>query len=346
MGDDPRVTVLMPARNAAAFLPASLESIFAQTYRNFEIVVVDDASGDQTPELLAGASDARLRVLRLGTHRGVAAALNAGLGLARGRYVARMDADDLAMPDRLELELGLLERSRSIGIVGGNLQPVDVQGVPLGAPTNVPTSPGHVRWMLHVHNCVNHPTVVARRDVLQDLGGYRTDAEPAEDYDLWIRAIEVTHIANVPDVVVRYRLHEGSSSAANAADATGSADAIAASALSRLLGRAPDPAVVRVLRGGGWHEPSSADHHRAASALLWRFTSAILTDRSLTRDERAWIRRDAIGWFGGLVRSLARHDPVAAASLVLPHRDGPPAWAFASGAATAGRRAVRAFARC
>lgn len=344
MGDDPRVTVLMPARNAAAFLPASLESIFVQTYRNFEVVVVDDASGDQTSDILAGASDQRLRVFRLERRAGVAAALNAGLGLARGRYVARMDADDIAMPDRLERELELLERERSVGIVGGNLQPVDVQGSPLGAPTNVPTSPGHVRWMLHVHNCVNHPTVVARRDVLEGLGGYRTGAEPAEDYDLWVRAIEVTHIANVPDVVVRYRLHEGSSSTANAADATGSADAIAESALTRLLGRAPDPDVVRALRGAGRHEPASADQLRAASALLWRFTGAILADPSLTRDERASIRRDAIGWFGGLVRSMARHDPVAAASLVLPHRDGPPAWAFASGAATAGRR-VRSLVR-
>jgi Glycosyl transferase family 2 len=345
MGDDPLVTVLIPARNAAAFLPASLESIFAQTYRDLEVVVVDDASADQTPDLLAGASDPRLRILRLERQRGVAAALNAGLEVARGRLVARMDADDIALPDRLERELGLLQRDRSVGIVGGNLQPIDERGRLSGAPTDVPTSPGHVRWMLHVHNCVNHPTVVARREVLEDLGGYRGDAEPAEDYDLWVRAIEVTRIANVPEVVVRYRLHGGSSSTANLVDATRSADAVASSALTRLLGHAPNPDALRALRASEPRERTSAQQLRGASALLWRFTGAVLADPSLTRDDLASIRRDAVGWFGALLRRAARHDPLLAASLVLPYRDGPPAWALARGAAAAGRSAVRSLAR-
>lgn len=345
MVDDPSVTVLMPARDAAAFVGASLESILTQTYADLEVVVVDDASADRTPEILAGVPDLRLRILRLERRAGIAAALNAGLRVARGRYVARMDADDLALPMRLERQVAALERDASVGIVGGNLQPIDVDGAPLGAPTKVPTSPGHVRWLLHVHNCINHPTVVAKRSILADLGGYRSDAEPAEDYDLWARAIEVTRIANVPDVVVRYRVHGASTSTASAADADRSAQAIAAATLSRLLGRAPDPDALRVLRGAEGSHGWSAEQLREANALLWRFTRAVLSDRTLTREDRASIRRDAVARFGVLLRSAARHDRVAAATLALPGPDGPPPWAVLRAATTAGRKVARSFAR-
>jgi Glycosyl transferase family 2 len=345
MEDKPTVTVLMPVRDGAAFVGASLESVLSQAYTDLEVVVVDDASIDATPEILAGVSDPRLRILSLARRAGISAALNAGLDAARGRYVARMDADDVALPDRLERQVAALERDRSIGIVGGNLQPIDVHGRSLGSATSVPTSPGHIRWMLHVHNCVNHPTVVAQRSVLADLGGYRSEAEPAEDYDLWVRAIGVTRIANVPDVVVRYRVHDESTSATSPADADRAANAVAAAALTRLLGRAPDPDALRALRDPERSGGSPSEHLRDASSLLWRFTRAVLSHPALTREDGASIRRDAVGWFGALVRSAARHDPVAAATLVLPGRDGPPAWALVGGAAAAGRRVVRSFTR-
>jgi glycosyltransferase involved in cell wall biosynthesis len=345
MEHEPSLTVLMPVHDADTFIGASLESVLTQTYADIEVVVVDDASADSTPEILAGVSDPRLRILRLERSAGIAAALNAALDEARGRYVARMDADDVALPDRLERQVAALERDPSIGIVGGNLQPIDVNGHPLGPPTSVPTSPGHVRWMLHVHNSVNHPTVVARRSVLVGLGGYRSDAEPAEDYDLWVRALEVTRIANVPEVVVRYRVHGASTSARSPGDADRAANAVAAEALTRLLGRAPDPDALRVLRDAARSEGSPTEHLRAASSLLWRFTRAVLSDRTLPREDRTWIRRDAIIWFGSLFRSAARHDPVAAATLALPGPDGPPAWALAGGAAAAGRKVIRSFTR-
>lgn len=334
---EPNVTVLMPVHDAASFLGEALDSVFAQTYRDFEIVLVDDASTDGIDGVLGGYADPRLRILRRAEQGGIAAALNDGLGAARGRYLAQMNADDIALPDRFARQIDFLEHHPRIGIVGGNQQPIGLDGRPQGPASTLPTLPGHVRWMLHVHNCVNHPTVVARRDVMETVGGYPREVV-GEDYLLWVRATEVTRVANIADVVLRYRVHPGSTSSLLAEEMHARALEIAEDALMNLLGERPTREALVVLRDPPRAERAPVEDVREAVTLLWRFTRAVLEGHELDAAERAAIRRSATGWFTGLVRATARHRPAAAAGLLVPSSAGPPAWAFGEAAAMGWRR--------
>jgi len=340
---EPRLTVLLPVYNAAGFLGEALDSVFAQTYTDFELVLVDDASTDEIEEVLDRHGDPRLRVLRRMVRGGTAVALNDGLAEARGRYAAVMHADDVSLPDRLARQIEFLDRHPEVGIVGGNQQPIDVEGRPVGPATRLPTLPGHIRWMLHVHNCLNHPTIIARRDLLHDLGGYRPAAVPAEDYALWIDAMEAARIANVDDVVVRYRLHPGSASSARPDEMEARALDAAVEALSRLLGAPPDRTVLRILRDPPRAERAPIADVREAASLLWRFTAAVVDAGGLDHDERAAVGRSAIGWFSHLVRATARRRPADVTSLLANGDYRPPVWVLMESARI--RRARGRYAR-
>jgi glycosyl transferase family 2 len=318
------VSVLIPVRNGARFLGEALESVSAQTYDDFEIILVDDASTDEIREVLERYPDPRLRVLRRGEPGGTAIALNDGLAEARGRYVAVMHADDIALAHRLALEVEFLNHHPDVGIVGGNQQPIDVDGRSIGSATHLPTSPGHIRWMLHVHNCLNHPTIMARRHVLVDLGGYRPDAVPAEDYFLWIDALETTRIANIDDVVLRYRIHPESASSTRSQEMDSLALDASEEALVRRLHAPPDRSALRILRDPALAEAASIAEVRGAASLLWRFTDAVVGGGGLEPDERRAIERSAIGWFSHLTKASARRSLGAAARLAVSPATRPP----------------------
>jgi hypothetical protein len=316
MRGEPAVSVVIPARDAERWLADALESVLTQTFAELEVIVVDDASTDATPDVLARCVDPRLRTYRLETHAGVAEALNRALKAARGRYVARMDADDVSLPDRLAVQVAFLEDHVSVGIVGGNMRPIDGSGAVVGDATDVPTSPGHIGWMLHARNCVNHPTVVARRDVLLRLGGYRAAAVPAEDYDLFVRAARITELASVSDVVLLYRVHPESTSSVRSRAMTEAADLVAEGALADLLGEAPDRSALEILRRPGQAAGAPMEAVRGAVDLLWRSADESLGSGAVTQMERAAIRRSAVGWFEQIVRTVARDHPLAALALV------------------------------
>jgi hypothetical protein len=252
-----------------------------------------------------------------------------------------MDADDIALPHRLARQVTFLDRTPSVGILGANLQPVGPEDRVTAPATSVPTLAGHVGWMLHLHNCLNHPTVVARRTVLQELGGYRPEMVPAEDYDLWVRALTMTRVANLPDVVLRYRVHPKSISVVHRRSAEDRALSVAERALSRLLGRAPQRDAVRILRHPAEASNAPAQHVQEATLLLWRFTDAALEDPRLATEERTAIRRTASTWFRHLLRATGLQRPAVAAQVLFPRRTAPPAWLFAE-MLTAATRRVRA----
>lgn len=205
----PDVSVIMPVRNGQRFVEAAVRSILAQTHANFELLAIDDASTDATPAILdrLTAGDGRMRVLRDG-RPGLVAALNRGLAEARGALVARMDADDVAMPPRLELQRAALARAPHLAMIGGQVAFIDAAGVDLRRRSRHPLDPAAIAARLRRGDCVvAHPTVMARRQVLEALGGYRAAYQCAEDIDLWLRVAEHAPIGNLPDVVLRYRIH-------------------------------------------------------------------------------------------------------------------------------------------
>lgn len=206
---EPLISVVMPVFNGAEFVDEAVRSIRAQTFRNLELICVDDGSTDTTLEKLRvhAAADPRVRVIEQ-NHGGVIAALHRGFAEARGRLIARMDSDDVSVPSRLERQLDFLAANPSVILVGGCVEVTDAAGRVL-ARVSVPTQPAEIRERLRRGNCMVHPTVLFRREVLE-IGGFRQAYLDAEDYDMWLRLSERADLANLDVVVLRYRRHRNS----------------------------------------------------------------------------------------------------------------------------------------
>jgi len=203
------VTVLMPVYNGAAYLGAAIESICRQTHSDFEFLIVDDGSTDGSGEILQAfaAQDSRIRLIH-GMHEGLATARNCGLALARGTVIVCMDADDVAMPERIERQLAYLAERPRVAAVGSALRLINKDGDPIAPPTKYPLTSEEIRkGLLSGYCALGHPTVAMRREAAVAVGGYRRAFDPADDYDLWIRLSERYALANMPDVLVDYRWH-------------------------------------------------------------------------------------------------------------------------------------------
>lgn len=210
----PLVSVLLPAYNAAPYLREAIDGIRAQTLADWELIVIDDGSTDGTPAILAGCDDPRLIVIRQ-ANAGVSAALNAGLARARGRYLARQDADDISHPERLARLAAFLDAHPEIDLVGSTFTAIAPDGSELYT-ARLMTQPLAIRRFLLAGNCLFHPGVMIRAVRLRAMNGYRLDARHVEDYDLWIRLGPVPRLAALPLPLVRYRVHPDNVSARHA----------------------------------------------------------------------------------------------------------------------------------
>jgi len=208
----PLVSVVLPVRDGAAFVAAAIGSILAQTFDAFELLVIDDGSRDATPAVVGdlAARDRRLRVLTQPL-LGLVPALNRGLAEARGFYVARMDADDLAMPERLARQVAALDRHPGVVALGSACGVIGRDGTMLGR-RSPPLTPAAIRDALRLGNCMIHPTMMLRRAAVLDAGGYRGAFRHAEDFDLWLRLSERHDLMNLPEALLAYRQHAGQSS--------------------------------------------------------------------------------------------------------------------------------------
>lgn len=202
------VGVLMPVRNGARWLPAALDSILGQTLPSIEVVVVDDGSIDASPGILAAyrARDPRLRVLA-SPDAGLVAALNHGLMACSARLVARMDCDDIALPDRLAEQAAEMRRRPRLAVLGGSVELIDAAGIVIGRqdyPDGIETVARLVEGPT-----LAHPAVMLDRHAVLAAGGYRPQYRLAEDYDLWLRLAErdPVSLGNLESLVLRYRIH-------------------------------------------------------------------------------------------------------------------------------------------
>ena len=205
------VSVILPVYNAAKTLPAALESLFAQTITNFEIIAVDDGSTDDSPAILraAAAEDPRLCPLYL-DRLGLVNALQQGLAACRGEYVARMDADDLCHPDRLKQQLEYLRAHTEISVVGCLVEILSLEAEREGFARyaewlNSLIDPQTIRRDIFVESPLAHPSIMLRREELLALGGYADNGWP-EDYDLWLRYFSAgKQFAKVPQTLLQWR---------------------------------------------------------------------------------------------------------------------------------------------
>ena len=204
----PLVSVLLAVRNDARYLPEALDSVLQQTVDDLELIVVDDASTDETPRILSATDGRRTVVLRNEEQLGLAASLNRGLDAAQGRYVARLDADDVALPNRLERQLAGIGNA---AVLGSAIRDLDEQGRE-GRLHRMPLGTRAVRWHGLFSSPFFHPTVLVDREALRDLR-YDTSYLESEDYDLWTRLLATgVEGANLEDALVLKRVHAGQAS--------------------------------------------------------------------------------------------------------------------------------------
>ena len=203
----PRVSVVMPIFNEGLLAGESIESVLSQTFTDFEFIIVDDGSTDGTPEILAtcAARDARVRVRRLPRNVSFREALNEGCRLARGEFIARLDGDDVCLPNRLAYQVAYLDAHPEVGVVGSAVQLVDKDGV-RGRVKRFPDEPSLVAWSMFFFNSVAHPAVMMRREMLDRVGFYPSEcAGGTEDYALFTALSRITRLANLSDVLLLHR---------------------------------------------------------------------------------------------------------------------------------------------
>lgn len=200
----PRVTVLMPVYNAAPFLAEAIRSILFQTFTDFEFLIIDDGSTDESVAIIEACQDSRIRLVSNGSNLGLVASLNRGLDLARGEYIARMDADDISLPERLERQVHFMDDHPKVGVCGCWVRFFPEE------PGNIWRLPERFDdihcWQFHTVG-VAHPSVMLRRRLFVELGlRYDPSYRHIEDFELWDRAMRHMQFANLPEVLVKYRV--------------------------------------------------------------------------------------------------------------------------------------------
>ncbi|WP_276353609.1 glycosyltransferase [Cohnella caldifontis] len=203
--DNPVVSVIMPVFNGEKFLKEAIDSILSQTFTDFELIIIDDGSTDHSRDIVLAYEDVRIRYERNDQNRRIVYTLNKGLNLARGMYVARMDADDICLPERLEKQVHFLDCNSEIGLVGSWIEVI-------GRTTGIvryPLEHNEIVSHLFFYNCFAHPSVMFRRELfLANNLLYSNQLIEAEDYELWVRSSKHLRMANLGEPYLRYRMHD------------------------------------------------------------------------------------------------------------------------------------------
>ena len=276
MSAPPRISVLLPVWNGAAYLGDALTGILAQTFADFELIVVDDGSTDETPAIIAACRDPRVRAFRR-PHGGLVAGLMFGLEQARAEWVARQDADDQSHPDRLAEQWRSVQHHPDAVLSHTATAPVGGGTGPIGW---FPRTQALLALKLCCHNPITHSAVMFRRAAALAAGGYRAAEFPAEDYALWGRLLEVGRIVGVPRPLVHYRVHAASVSRTHAPAQRDQTERLARDHCARFL-RLPATAAERARRvltpgpvavkewGWFWRHCAPRLRWRSAEAYAW-----------------------------------------------------------------------------
>lgn len=202
----PTVSVILPVYNTKMYIKESVESILQQTFSDFELLIIDDASTDGTQDIIKGFIDNRIVFIQKEKNSGYTQSLNSGIEFAKGKYIARMDADDISLPQRLEKQVAFLEAHEEVVVCGADAEIIgsNERFIPFFL-----THEEIITSML-ITNPMIHPVIMFRRSfLLENNIRYNESFEPAEDFELWVRIASIGKLANLPDVLLRYRKHTG-----------------------------------------------------------------------------------------------------------------------------------------
>lgn len=205
----PKISVVLPVYNGAKYIAEAVHSVLRQTEKNFELLLIDDGSTDETVSIIKSIPDERIRLFEQ-KHFGLVTQLNFGIESARSEFIARMDADDMIAPERLENQLYFLLQNPEIGVVGSAFIDIDDSRNRYGVQ-RYPEHDKEIKDALPVYCPILHPSVMYRKSIIQSVNGYMENCFPAEDLDLWLRLYNITSFANMKEPLVFYRRHQHNS---------------------------------------------------------------------------------------------------------------------------------------
>lgn len=208
----PIVTVLMPVYNAEAFVATAIDSVLRQSFTQFELLIISDGSSDQSAEIITSFRDERIRFINNERNLGLIATLNSGIRLASGKFIARMDADDVCLPDRLSKQVAFLEQRVDVAVVASLVDFINTDGEVTGnwSTDQSAVSEQDIALVMARTNCIAHPSVIMRTEIARKYL-YQTNQKGAEDWDLWLRLLADGHrIAKISEVLLHYRIHPDS----------------------------------------------------------------------------------------------------------------------------------------
>jgi glycosyltransferase involved in cell wall biosynthesis len=309
MSPTPKISVVMSAYNASAYVDESVSSILHQTFRNFEFIIINNGSTDETGAILDRyqKQDRRIRVY-YHEQQGLARALNAACGMARGRYIALMDADDVSSAHRLARQAAFMENHPRVGIVGTWISKLKNGSVTRNwCPS---TSPKMLKWSLFFGICVCTPSIMMRRDVLGRLTCLlRGELFHAEDVDLWFRASKITEFGCVPEVLYQYRVWSGSKTQLHLQSVSETHIRLLASFIKDFLESDPPMEAViglRQTRIGPLFR--TLKQIRLTAALIQKLYDRFVRENSLNVEERREISWDAAKRIGYLALQASHFD--------------------------------------
>jgi glycosyltransferase involved in cell wall biosynthesis len=210
---NPSISIVMPVWNGEKYLSATIESILAQTFKDFELIVVDDGSTDGTLKILKTCLDPRLRVFQL-EHGGIVKALNHGLAQARSEWIARQDADDISLPARLEIQWQSIRQNPKAVLCHTDVEYINETNVLVGR-ARIPRTRSFTALKLCFQCPIVHTTVMFKKEIALAVGGYLPEERHAEDFSLWGRLLERGEFIGLPEKLVQFRLHAQSVSQKN-----------------------------------------------------------------------------------------------------------------------------------
>jgi len=201
----------MPVYNAEVYLQEAIESILNQTFKDFEFIIIDGYSTDNSYEIIKKYAkiDGRIVAIRTDENLKLIETLNMAIRIAKGKYIARMDADDISLSNRLQKQFDYMENNSEIGISGGTMQIIDTKGKVIGK-RKYHLNDEHIRKNIFLYSPFSHPLIIIRKEILDKTGCYDPEYSHAEDYELYFRIGKYAKFGNLEDILLKYRVHKKS----------------------------------------------------------------------------------------------------------------------------------------